>query len=315
MKLLVTGSSGYVGSSLVPHLLNLGYSVRAVDTQWFGLNLESHTNLEIINKDIRELVSDDFEGIEKVIHLANIANDPGVELNPSLSWEVNALTSQKIAEYSIKNKVKQIIYASSGSVYGVKSEPEVTEDLELVPISVYNKTKMISERVFLSYQDSIKIHNIRPATVCGLSPRMRLDVSVNMLTFQALKNKKITVFGGGQVRPNINMKDMVRVYQHFVENSEQIDSGNYNAGFENISILDIAKLISAKLNAEIIISESQDPRSYRQNSQKLELTGFQRKFSVNDAINEIIEHFNQGKLEEKDEFYTVKMMKSLGLHS
>ena len=161
----------------------------------------------------------------------------------------------------------------------------------------------------------MKIFNIRPATVCGYSPRMRLDVSVNLLSFQALKNKKITVFGGEQVRPNIHMKDMVRVYDHFLENFENIESGNYNAGFENISILDIAEKVRNRIQAEVIITESNDPRSYRQNSDKLLETGFIPEFSVDDAINEVIEAYNLGKFKEEERFYTVKTMKNLNLES
>jgi nucleoside-diphosphate-sugar epimerase len=158
----------------------------------------------------------------------------------------------------------------------------------------------------------MQVHCIRPATVCGMSPRMRLDVSVNMLTFQALKNKKITVFGGDQTRPNIHMKDMVRVYQHFVNNSN-IESGCYNAGFENISILQIAEMVKSKLGAEIIVSDSNDPRSYRQNSDKLLNTGFKQEYGVDYSINEIIDAYVEKKLVESDSCYTVKWMKSLNL--
>ena len=174
---------------------------------------------------------------------------------------------------------------------------------------------MVSERVMLSYKESMKVHNIRPATVCGWSPRMRLDVSVNMLTFQALKNKKITVFGGNQVRPNIHIQDMIRVYSHFLENKNSIDSGNFNAGFENISILQIAKMINSLIPSEIVITESNDPRSYRQNSDKLLSTGFVNDFSVNDAIEEITDKYKKGKIQDKDEFYTVKTMKKLNLNN
>ena len=314
MKILVTGACGYVGSSLTPYLLKKGHEIIAVDTQWFGLNLEESKNLTLYKEDIRNLDEKYFEDIEAVIHLANIANDPGVDLNPVLSWEVNVLATQRLFEHSVKMGVNQFIYASSGSVYGVKDEPEVTEDLPLVPISVYNKTKMVSERVALSFSsENIKIINVRPATVCGWSPRMRLDVSVNMLTFQALKNKKITVFGGNQIRPNIHMKDMVRVYDHFLENEANIESGNYNAGFENISILDIANMVSKKLDAEIVITPSNDPRSYKQNSDKLIATGFKPSFGVEYAIDEITEKFEKGQFIDEDNFYTVKKMKKLKL--
>ena len=215
MKILVTGGCGYTGTVLVKSLLKDNHKVIVIDTQWFGNYLKRNKNLKIIKGDIRNLKDYYFKRVDSVIHLANIANDPGVELNPNLSWEVNVLAIRKLAELSIKNKVKQIIFASSGSVYGLKKEKKVTEDLDLVPISTYNKTKMIAERVLMSYQDKIKIHCIRPATVCGLSPRMRLDVTVNNLTFQACKNKIITVFGGKQIRPNIHIKDLIRVYKFF----------------------------------------------------------------------------------------------------
>tara|TARA_B100000963_G_C22636729_1_gene678000 strand:+ start:1297 stop:2238 length:942 start_codon:yes stop_codon:yes gene_type:complete len=312
MKILVTGGCGYKGSVLIPELLNCGHEVISFDTKWFGDNLIEHKNLENIKGDIRDTKSIPLEKVDAIIHLANIANDPAVDLNPTLSWEVNVLASNKLADKAIKNDVKQIIFASSGSVYGIKDEPRVTEDLDLVPISTYNKTKMVAERVFLSYKDKIKIHCIRPATVCGLSPRMRLDVSVNMLTFQALKNKKITVFGGQQTRPNIHIKDITNVYKHFLQN-RSIPSGNYNAGFENISIIDIAKKIEEKIPCEILITESNDPRSYRQDSTKLIETGFKQQYDIDFAIDEIIDAFKSGNLQDDPKYYTVKWMKKLDL--
>ena len=312
MNILITGGCGYVGTVLTETLLSDGHKITVIDTQWFGNHLKEHPNLINIKGDIRNIESVNLEKIDTILHLANIANDPAVELNPTLSWEVNVLAAQQLADKAIRNGVKHFVYASSGSVYGIKDEPQVTEDLSLVPISVYNKTKMVAERVLLSYKDKMQVHCIRPATVCGMSPRMRLDVSVNMLTFQALKNKKITVFGGDQTRPNIHMKDMVRAYQHFVNNSN-IESGCYNAGFENISILQIAEMVKNKLGAEIIVSESNDPRSYRQNSDKLLNTGFKQEYGVDYAINEIIDAYNDKKLVESDSCYTVKWMKNLNL--
>lgn len=312
MNILVTGGCGYVGSVLTNTLIEDGHNVIVIDTQWFGNNLKPQENLTIIKEDIRNIENIPLSGIDTIIHLANIANDPAVELNPTLSWEVNVLAAQQLADRAVRNGIKHFIYASSGSVYGVKDEPDVTEDLELVPISVYNKTKMVAERVLLSYQDKMQVHCIRPATVCGISPRMRLDVSVNMLTFQALKNKKITVFGGNQTRPNIHIQDLIRAYQHLIDNPG-ILSGCYNAGFENISILDIAQRVQAQVPCEIVMSESNDPRSYRQNSDKLISTGFTQKFNVDDAIKEIIEAVNNGSLVENDQSYTVRWMKHLNL--
>ena len=312
MKILVTGGCGYKGSVLVPTLLENGHNVISVDTQWFGNYLSSHPNLKNLKSDVRDISPSILKGIDVVIHLANIANDPAVELNPNLSWEVNVLATQQLIEKSRKEGVKQFIFASSGSVYGVKDEDKVTEDLDLVPISVYNKTKMIAERVLLSYKDEMVIHCIRPATVCGYSPRMRLDVSVNMFTYQALKNGKMTIFGGDQTRPNIHIKDIVNVYLHLIDN-QNIESGCYNAGFENISILEIAKMVQQKIPSEIIVSESNDPRSYRQDSTKLLKTGFSPKFKVKDAINEICEIYKKGKLLDSDNCFTVKWMKTLNL--
>ena len=310
MKIFITGGCGYVGTVLTNDLLKDNHEITVLDTQWFGNFLKPNNKLKIIKGNVQDLSKISFKDFNCIIHLANIANDPGVELNQTLSWEVNALASQQLAEKAIEDGVDQIIYASSGSVYGVKSEKDVTEELSLVPISAYNKTKMVSERVLYSYKDYIKVHCIRPATVCGYSPRMRLDVSVNLLTMQALTKKKINVFGGSQTRPNINIHDMVGVYKHFIKN-KQIESGFYNAGFENISILDIAKKVQRKINSEIVITSSNDPRSYRQNSDKLTATGFVQNFNVEDAIDEIIEKFNNGNLKDKEIYYNIKMMKKI----
>lgn len=314
MKLLVTGGCGFVGTVLTEKLLADGHDITVVDTQWFGNYLKSHPRLKNLKQDVRDVDAIPLDGVEAIIHLANIANDPGVELNPTLSWEVNVLATQQLADRAVRAGVKQFIYASSGSVYGVKDEPEVTEDLTLVPISAYNKTKMVAERVLLSYQDKMQIHCVRPATVCGYSPRMRFDVSVNMLTIQALKNGKMTVFGGNQTRPNIHITDMVNVYRHFLANPKSA-SGCYNAGFENISIMNIAERVTNHVKAEIAVSDSNDPRSYRQNSDKLLATGFKREASVEDAILDIAERYKAGTLHETDQCYTVRWMKHLNLNA
>ena len=312
MKILLTGGCGYIGSLLTGQLLDDGHEVVVVDTQWFGNSLKPQDRLTVIQQDVREVDTIPLEGVERIIHLANIANDPSVDLNPSLSWEVNVLAAQQLAHRAARAGVRQFLYASSGSVYGVKDDPQVTEDLPLVPISVYNKTKMVAERVLLSYQDAFQVHCIRPATVCGFSPRMRLDVSVNMLTFQALKNGRITVFGGQQTRPNIHIRDMVNVYRHFLAHPD-LPTGCYNAGFENISILEIAERVQQRVSAEIVVTESNDPRSYRQNSDKLLATGFSPQYSVSDAIDEVIAKYHSGELVESDRCYTVRWMKHLNL--
>ena len=309
MKILLTGACGYVGTPLAQELLAHGHTVRGVDIQWFGNYLQPHPRLELVKDDIRNASSWKLRGFDVILHLANVANDPCSDLNSKLNWEVNALATMFLVERAIKDGVRQFVFASSGSVYGVKEEPEVTEELDLVPISDYNKTKMVSERVLLSYAERILVNIIRPATVCGYSPRMRLDLSVNMLTMQALTKGKITVFGGNQTRPNIHLQDMIRVYEHFLAKPEL--TGIYNAGFDNISILEIAQMAQAKIPAEIIVTESNDPRSYRLSSKKLLATGFSPKFGVSDGIREVMEAFQAGKLKDQEGWYNIRTMKGL----
>ena len=309
MNILITGGCGYTGSVLVENLLKDNHKVIVVDTMWFGNSLKRQKNLKIIKMDIRNYDKIPLRDISTVVHLANIANDPSVELNPNLSWEVNVLATQKLIENCKKYNVRQFIYASSGSVYGFKKEKKVTEELSLLPISTYNKTKMIAERVLMSYSNKINLHIIRPATVCGLSPRMRFDVSVNMLTLQALKKKVITVFGGKQIRPNIHINDLVRVYMHFIK-KPNLRSGFYNAGFENISIENLAKKIKNQIDCKIIINKNNnDIRSYRQNSDKLLKTGFKNIYKVSDAISEIKDSFYNNSLKVLPSSYTVNWMK------
>ncbi len=309
-RLLVTGGCGYVGTVLTTALLEQGHEVVVVDTQWFGNALADHPNLTIIQADIRETERLPLDGMDAVFHLANIANDPSVDLNPVLSWEVNALASMQMIDRAARCGVPHFVFASSGSVYGVKEEARVTEDLELVPISVYNKTKMVAERVFLSYQDQMQVHCVRPATVCGFSPRLRLDVAVNMLTMQGLEKGEITVFGGDQTRPNIHIEDLVDVYLHFLAHPE-IDSGCYNAGFENISILEIAERVAKRVETKISRTESNDPRSYRLDSSKLRATGYEPKRSVDQAIGEMIALYRSGDLHMEERSFNVKWMKAL----
>ena len=308
MKILVTGGCGYVGSVLVPQLASSGHEIVVVDAQWFGNFLPELSNVRLIKKHFSEISPADLYDVESVIHLANVANDPSVDLNPILSWEVNVLHTTQLLNLCKKvRSIKNFMYASSGSVYGVKDEDRVTEDLDLVPISAYNKTKMSAERVCLSYVEHFDVFCIRPATVCGVSPRMRFDVVVNMFVMQAFKNKKITVFGGDQVRPNIHIDDMTRVYSHFLAN-QQLASGCYNAGFENISVLSIAERVALKFGVDIEIKPSNDPRSYRQDSSKLIATGYKQTKSVSHAIDEISEKLRSGEVVDDARWYTVRWM-------
>jgi nucleoside-diphosphate-sugar epimerase len=306
MNIFLTGGCGYKGTVLVPKLLAAGHVVRVLDTMWFGNFLQPHPNLAVVKGDVRDIDNINLDGIETLIHLSSVANDPCGDLDPKLTWEISALATMQLADKAVRQGVKQFIYASSGSVYGIKEEEQVTEDLELKPISEYNKTKMVSERVLLSYADKIAVQIIRPATVCGYSPRMRLDVSVNLLTMQALAKGKIMVFGGAQVRPNIHIDDIVDLYLYLIDRPDVTNI--FNAGFENISILDIAKLVAKHVPVEIIVTESNDPRSYRVNSDKLLATGFKPKKTVDNAISEIVEKFRSGALKDEDRFYNLRWM-------
>ena len=307
-KIIITGGCGYIGAKLVENFLKKNFKIIVIDTQWFGKNLKENKNLKIIKKDIRRVEEKIFKNVFAVFHLANIANDPAVELKPELSWDVNVLSSMKIMEYCINNKVKKFFFASSGSVYGVKKEKNVTENLSLKPISIYNKTKMIAERIFLSYQKKIDLYIVRPATVCGISKRQRLDVSVNALTISALKKKQITVFGGSQIRPNIHIDDMVKVYDHLL--FKNCPTGIYNAGFENYSIKKIADSVAKITKASIVVKKNNDPRSYRIDSSKLLRTGFKPNKNIFYAINEIKEKFKKNKkFFDNKNAYTVSWMK------
>ena len=239
-KILVTGGSGFKGVKLIKKLIEQGYSVINIDKNIFGNYFIKNKYIKNYKLDVNDIQKINLKNVYACIHLASIANDPMVDLNPSLSWDTSVLGSKILMDHLIKHNVKKIIYASSGSVYGIKKEKKVTENLSLKPLSTYNKVKMTTERVILSYKEKIDIIILRPATVCGFSPRMRLDLTVNLLTFQALKKKKITVFGGKQKRPNVHIDDIINAYIFFIKN-RKIKFGIFNIGFENLSILQIAK--------------------------------------------------------------------------
>lgn len=306
MKILVTGACGYKGTVLVPKLLAAGHEVVGFDIMWFGNFLQPHPKLLVVKGDVRNIDEVPLDGVDAIVHLSSVANDPCGDLDPKLTWEVSCLATMQLADRAVRRGIKRFIYASSGSVYGVKDELQVTEDLELTPISEYNKTKMVAERVLLSYADKMVVQIIRPATVCGYSPRMRLDVSVNMLTMQALTREHITVFGGQQTRPNIHIDDIADVYLFMLQHPEH--TGIYNAGFENISIMEIAERVVEHAPAKVTVSASNDPRSYRVNSDKLLKTGFKPKKTVDDAIRELVHRFRSGELKDEERFHNLKWM-------
>jgi nucleoside-diphosphate-sugar epimerase len=309
-RVLVTGGCGYVGTKLTAALLaTTAYDVTVVDTQWFGNYLEPNPRLDVRTIDVRAIDDVDLSPFDAIFHLANIANDPSVDLNPYASWEVNVLGTMRLVDRAARQGVKQIVFASSSSVYGVKSEPEVTEDLELVPITEYNKTKMVAERVILSYQDALVTTIFRPATVCGLSPRMRLDLTVNLLTMQALANGVMTVFGGAQKRPNIHIDDLVDLYLFSMARRLR---GVYNAGFENLTVQAIAERIARATSADIRVLPSDDPRSYSLCSDRLLATGFAPTRTIDTAIMELTAAYRDGRLKDIPAWRNVSWMKQHG---
>ena len=240
-KILIIGGGGYIGTELCNYLSNKNFKIICLDTFWFGNHLNK--KVKIIKHDIRNLKGKFFKGVDVVINLAYLANDPLCEINARDTWEIGPLSLYQMLEFSIKNKVKKFIFASSGCVYGVKKEKKVTEKLSLEPMTDYNKSKMICEKIIQSYEKKIKTVILRPATVMGFSKRLRLDVVLNLFSYQAFFKKKISVFGGSQIRPLIHLKDMIRVYEHFI-NKNFI--GTYNTGFENVSVKKIADIVKSK---------------------------------------------------------------------
>ena len=308
MAVLVTGGCGYTGTRLTEALLaRTRHDVVVVDTGWFGNYLAPHPRLTVQTVDLRHAEAIDFHGIDTVFHLAGIANDPAADLNPYASWDVNVLGTMRLADKAARAGVTQFVFPSSGAVYGVRSEPDITEELELMPLTDYNKTKMVAERVLLSYADRMTITVFRPATVCGLSPRMRLDLAVNALTMSALTTGVITVFGGAQVRPNIHIDDLVDLYLFAMERRM---AGVFNAAFENLTIQQIAELVAALVPSSITVKpDSADPRSYRLNSTKLLGSGFAPKKDVATAVGELAAAYQAGTLVDLPNWHTVSWMK------
>lgn len=310
---LVTGGCGYKGSVLVPKLLAAGYKVRVVDNQWFGNYLQPHPNLLVQQVDIRDIESLAFKRLDAVIHLAGIANDPCGELDGKLTWEVNVYATMRLAE-ACKRFKPQFIFASSASVYGLKDNKPVVETDSLAPVSDYNKTKQAAERVLLSYANEMPVQIVRPATVCGYSPRMRLDTMVNTLTYQALTKGVITAHcgehGANLMRPNIHIDDVTDLYLYMLEHPDI--TGVYNAGFENISAMDTALMIAEEVEAKIDITKVKDKRSYAVSSDKLLATGFKPKRSVRDAIKRLVASYKAGGITGDESSYNLAWMRKNG---
>lgn len=308
-KVLITGGAGYAGHRLVPALLTDGYEVVVYDTNWYGCFMSPTTELTLIEADIRDIarLKTAMTGMDAVIHLACISNDPSFELNESLSQEINFDCFEPMVVAAKAVGVKRFIYASSSSVYGVSEEPEVTEDHPLVPLTLYNKFKGMCEPLLFKHQSPDFIcTTIRPATLCGYSPRMRLDLSVNILTNHAVNNGRITVFGGTQKRPNLHVEDMVDLYRLMLSiDAPKIAGETFNVGHQNHTISEIAQIVRSivetefpdKAPIEIVTTPSNDLRSYHISSEKIaRLLGFRPRRGIEDAVRDLCRAFRNGQL-------------------
>ena len=323
-KIFVTGGGGYVGAVLIPKLLDENYEVTVLDLFIYGENvLQTHKNLKKIKGDIRDkvLLKECIKGSDIVIHLACISNDPSFELDPQLGKTINLDSFEPLVEISLKNNVKRFIYASSSSVYGVKKETDVTEDKSLEPLTDYSKYKVECEKILHKYaSDNFSPITIRPATVCGFSPRQRLDVVVNILTNLAFHKRNITVFGGEQLRPNIHIHDMVDAYLALINAKKNLVHNEiFNAGFENQKVINIAKIVKKNvgLDVKIDIEESNDDRSYHISSKKIkDILSFEPKKTIEDAVKELIQAFEKKILVNTfndDGFFNIKRMQNINM--
>ena len=324
-NILITGGAGYVGTPLAARLLSRGHNVLVYDNFLYGDDLADHPRLKKVVGDIRDTaqLSEALWGVEKVIHLACISNDPSFELDEALSRTINFDCFEPMVAAAKARGVRRFIYASSSSVYGVSDAPDVTEDHPLNPLTLYSEFKARCEEVLERYRSpEFETVTIRPATVCGYSPHMRLDLSVNILTNHAVNNNKITVFGGSQRRPNLHIEDMIDAYELLLDADPAIVSGAiYNVGAENMSISAIAETARRvvaeefpdKGEIEIVTTPTNDLRSYHVNSDKIfRALGFRPKRGVADAARDLCVAFKAGLIPDPmtdPKYHNVKVLK------
>ena len=323
-RVLVTGGAGYVGSRLVPKLLDAGYEVSVLDLFIFGedifAQLRDDPRLTEVKGDLRNPadVTRALSGCDAVIHLACISNDPSFDLDPALGRSINYDCFRPLVQASKAAGVRRFIYASSSSVYGIKTDPEVTEDLPLTPLTDYSKYKALCERVLAEeHEPGFVTVTLRPATVCGYAPRLRLDLTVNILTNLAVNTQRITVFGGEQLRPNLHVEDMTDLYLMLLEAPDRIVDGKiWNAGYDNLKVREIADMVRAKVgnDVDVVVTPTDDHRSYHVSSTKIRRElGFVPRHTVEDAIVDLKRAFDGGKVPNAmtdDRYYNIKRMQA-----
>ena len=321
-NVLVTGGAGYVGSVLVPKLLNKGCHVKVLDLYIYGDTLEAlknNPNLEQIKGDIRDqaLLKKVIPGTDCIIHLACISNDPSFELDPQLGKSINYDAFLNLVDISKRSGVKRFIYASSSSVYGIKDKDNVTEDMSLEPLTDYSKYKALCEEVLLNEgAPNFTAVAIRSATVCGYSPRLRLDLIVNIMTNHAVNTRCIKILGGDQKRPNIHIEDITALYTLLVELPDHLIAGKiFNCGFENHTVSQLAKIVSnvvGKDDIKIVTTPTNDDRSYHISSERIKRElGFTPKHTIEDAVKDLCNAFKEGKIPNSmtdARYFNIKMM-------
>ena len=326
-NVLVTGGAGYVGSVLVPKLLAAGYNVKVIDLYLFGrgvlADVRDEAGLTEVVGDIRDraLLERELSGTDAVIHLACISNDPSFELNPDLGKSINYDAFRGLVAVSKACGVRRFVYASSSSVYGVKETDNVTEDLPLEPLTDYSRYKAMCEQVLAQARGGGMVTlTLRPATVCGYSPRLRLDLTVNILTNHAVNNRKITVFGGTQKRPNIHIEDMTDLYVKSLEYPDAaIDGKIFNAGYENHTVMRIAELVRGVVggDVEIVTTPTDDLRSYHVSSEKIkDELGFVPAHTIEEASGDIVAAFAAGRIPDPmtaSRYYNIKTMQDVAM--
>ena len=325
-KIFITGGAGYVGSFIVPELLKENYKITIFDKFFFGKDfLPEDINLKVVEGDIRNqsLLQKECKNHDIFLHLACISNDASYVLDEKLSKTINFDCFEPMVIAAKNSGIKRFIYASTSSVYGVSDKKDVTEDHPLVPLTLYNKFKgMCEPYLFKHTDDNFEGVIFRPATVCGYAPRLRLDLSVNILTHHAYFNKKIRVFGGKQLRPNLNIKDYYEVVKCLIEaDKHKVKNQIFNVGYENYSIQELADMVKEvvidrlRVNIDIENEKSDDNRSYHINSDKIfKMLNFKPKHSIKDAINSLLDAFDKKKGDfsfDNDIYFNVKRMQNL----